>query len=205
MKTDVDTCLKEIADWYVKNRRKITPPKLLPILQKHCESEEEIEKFVSFLETEPGQLRFKTLLRETIKRCARCHTTKEVKYRPSTGLWLCDNCFKLWEEKPHSNPGGLPDEEGWVYAKVGTTEVRGRRDPTGIAIEQVSPTYDKSDFDKAVKIIEEALKKITSKEKMPRINPHATAIEQDKQLRNQMKWLKDHGFKTPGEAQEAGY
>jgi hypothetical protein len=48
-------------------------------------------------------------------------------------------------------------EEDWVYAKVGTTEVRGRRDPTGIEIEQVSPTYDKSDFDKAVNIIVGAL------------------------------------------------
>ncbi|GAI00782.1 unnamed protein product, partial [marine sediment metagenome] len=45
----------------------------------------------------------------------------------------------------------------------------------------------------------------TSNEKMPRINPHATAIQQDKQLVEQMKWLKAHGFKTPREAQEAGY
>jgi len=45
----------------------------------------------------------------------------------------------------------------------------------------------------------------TSKEKMPRVNPHATAIQQDKQLVEQMKWLKAHGFKTPREAQEAGY
>ena len=42
-------------------------------------------------------------------------------------------------------------------------------------------------------------------ERMPRINPHASAIEQDKQLRKQSRWLKDHGFKTPREAQEAGY
>ncbi|GAH75813.1 unnamed protein product, partial [marine sediment metagenome] len=57
MITDVDTCLKDIADWYVKNRREITPTELQPILQKHCESEAETEKFMSFLETEPGQLR----------------------------------------------------------------------------------------------------------------------------------------------------
>lgn len=55
---------KEIADWYVRNRREITEPELKAILLKHCESEEEVEKFVKFLETEPGQLRFKTLLRE---------------------------------------------------------------------------------------------------------------------------------------------
>jgi len=64
MKTDVDTCLKDIADWFVKNRREITPSDIQPILQKHCESEKEAEKFLLFLETEPGQLRFKTLLRE---------------------------------------------------------------------------------------------------------------------------------------------
>ena len=40
---------------------------------------------------------------------------------------------------------------------------------------------------------------------MPRINPHATALKQDKQLREQMKWLKQNKFKTPREAQEAGY
>lgn len=64
MITDVDTCLKEIADWYIKNRREITEPELKAILLKHCESEEEVQKFAKFLETEPGQLRFKTILRE---------------------------------------------------------------------------------------------------------------------------------------------
>ncbi len=64
MITDVDTCLKDIADWYIKTRREITEPELEAILLKHCEDEAEVRKFVKFLETEPGQLRFKTLLRE---------------------------------------------------------------------------------------------------------------------------------------------
>ncbi len=64
MKTDVDTCLKDIADWYVKNRRSMAEPELEAIVLKHCESPAEAQKFVGFLETEPGQLRFKTLLRE---------------------------------------------------------------------------------------------------------------------------------------------
>ena len=64
MKTDVDTCLKEIADWYIRHRRKITEPELETILLKHCEDEAEIQNFTAFLETGPGQLRFKTLLRE---------------------------------------------------------------------------------------------------------------------------------------------
>lgn len=40
---------------------------------------------------------------------------------------------------------------------------------------------------------------------MPRINPHATAIKQDKQLREQIRWLKRNRFKSAREAQEAGY
>ncbi len=41
--------------------------------------------------------------------------------------------------------------------------------------------------------------------KMPRINPHATAMEQDRQLRLQLKWLKQHKFATPREARGAGH
>jgi len=108
MKTDVDTCLKEIADWYIQNRRDITVPELEAILLKHCEDEAEVRKFINFLETEPGQLRFKTHLKER-------------------------------------------------------------------------------------------------KEGMPRIDPHGTALQQDKQLVEQIKWLKAHGFKTARDAQEAGY
>lgn len=64
MKTDVDACLNEVADWCFKNRRQMTPKDIDPILRRHCESEDEVKKFISFLETEPGQLRFRTLLRE---------------------------------------------------------------------------------------------------------------------------------------------
>ena len=64
MKTTVDTCLKDIAGFFIKNRRSMTEVELESILKKHCESEAEVKKFISFLETEPGQLRFKTLLRE---------------------------------------------------------------------------------------------------------------------------------------------
>ncbi len=39
---------------------------------------------------------------------------------------------------------------------------------------------------------------------MPRVHLHATALKQDKQLREQMRWLKKNGFKTAREAQEAG-
>lgn len=42
-------------------------------------------------------------------------------------------------------------------------------------------------------------------ERMPRVNPHATALKQDKQLREQIRWLKKHGFKNARAAQEAGH
>lgn len=64
MITDIDTCLRDLADFYVQKRREMTPPELHPILLKHCGSEAEVKKFASFLETEPGQLRFKTLLKD---------------------------------------------------------------------------------------------------------------------------------------------
>lgn len=44
-----------------------------------------------------------------------------------------------------------------------------------------------------------------AKAKMPRINPHASAIKQDKQLREQLRWLKKHGFRSARAAQEAGH
>lgn len=44
-----------------------------------------------------------------------------------------------------------------------------------------------------------------SKDTMPTVNPHSSAIIQDDQWRRQKQWLKDHGFKTPEEARDAGY
>lgn len=44
-----------------------------------------------------------------------------------------------------------------------------------------------------------------NKERMPRTNPHASVLKQDKQLREQLRWLRRHGFRNPREAQEAGY
>lgn len=73
MRTDVDSALKEIADFFIKNRREITMTEMRPILEKHCESEAELAKFMLFLGTESGQLRFKTLL-------AAPEVTKELRY-----------------------------------------------------------------------------------------------------------------------------
>lgn len=42
-------------------------------------------------------------------------------------------------------------------------------------------------------------------EQMPRVNPHASALRQDAELKGQQEWLKEHGFKSAREAQEAGH
>jgi len=42
-------------------------------------------------------------------------------------------------------------------------------------------------------------------DKMPRVKIHDSAIKRDRQVVEQMRWLKAHGFKSPREAQEAGY
>ena len=44
-----------------------------------------------------------------------------------------------------------------------------------------------------------------NKKKMPRINPHASVLKQDNQLKAQIKWLKENGFKSARDAQNAGY
>jgi len=40
---------------------------------------------------------------------------------------------------------------------------------------------------------------------MPLVNPHASSIKLDKQLRAQLRWLKANHFRSAKEAREAGY
>jgi len=44
-----------------------------------------------------------------------------------------------------------------------------------------------------------------AKEKMPLINPHASAMKQYEQKKKQNVWLKRHGFKSARDAMNAGY
>lgn len=64
MKTDVDSCLKDIANWYVKNRRNLTDKELHGLLYKHCSGAAEIKKFTEFMQSAAGKRRFSTLLGE---------------------------------------------------------------------------------------------------------------------------------------------
>lgn len=64
MKTDVDTCLKDLAAWFVKNRREMTELEFDEVLRQHCVSEAEVKKMEDFIESKQGTLRFKTLLQE---------------------------------------------------------------------------------------------------------------------------------------------
>ncbi len=47
--------------------------------------------------------------------------------------------------------------DGWTYATVGRTQMRGRRTDVGIEFEQVSSSYDQLDIDTVTKRITEAL------------------------------------------------
>ena len=42
-------------------------------------------------------------------------------------------------------------------------------------------------------------------DKLPLLNPHASAIKQDKQWLVQKRWLKAHSFKSIQEAIKAGF
>jgi hypothetical protein len=64
MKTDVDACLRDLADWYVKNQREMTEPEFHEIIRRHCRSDAEAVKMADFIESKPGEARFKTLLQE---------------------------------------------------------------------------------------------------------------------------------------------
>ncbi|MBA7656222.1 hypothetical protein ES703_64137 [subsurface metagenome] len=48
MKTDIDTCLKDIRGWFAENQRAMMDSDLEAILLKRCESETEVEvtKFI---------------------------------------------------------------------------------------------------------------------------------------------------------------
>jgi hypothetical protein len=345
MKTDVDSALKDIADFYIKNRRGMTEPELEAIVLKHCESEAEVRKFVSFLETEPGQLRFKTLLRErkelprqssnpdeekpleflngyavplrerapiedrtrklllaelnsewtssmellkAIQKKRRVYIDMEwalhvlldellpegkvgqATFYGSVASWWnnqplsCPKC-RSWEVDQFFTEGGILIQNhctkcdlkwgGWEkpsylkesFVKVGDRvryigEIKGRSGtwPEGVWLEkgmegtvteyhppepevvvrgerfEAIPAWAVVKFDNGASTginpedegkrwEKPSYLKEASKERMPRIDPHATAIQQDKQLIEQIKWLKAHGFKTAREAQEAGY
>jgi len=48
------------------------------------------------LEGESARVETLAAIEEKARRCARCGRYSNVKYRSGIGLWLCDDCFKLW-------------------------------------------------------------------------------------------------------------
>lgn len=68
MKTDVDSCIRELAEWHVKNKRKMTQPELNEILRRHFDNTTEMLKAVKFVRSKPGKLRFRIFLRESKKK-----------------------------------------------------------------------------------------------------------------------------------------
>jgi len=65
MGADFDACIKEICQFYIINRRKITSPELLPIFQRYFNGEKDIRSFLKFLQSEIGKAQFIALFRET--------------------------------------------------------------------------------------------------------------------------------------------
>lgn len=63
----------------------------------------------------------------------------------------------LKSTKPKLPAGGryLRQQGEWVYAKVGYTEMQGRKSPNGIEFVQVSSAFDQNDLDEATRMIEE--------------------------------------------------
>lgn len=140
MKTDVDTCLKEIADWYIQNRREITEPELEAILRKHCETEKEVRKFIIFLGTESGKMRFKTLLREKEKPTG---FTKGQEAPPMEYM-VDDIKVIIRYERPGAHlvtiepPGGrgITEEEGEKITKLIEEKTSGQRAIDNVAAGQ---------------------------------------------------------------------
>lgn len=120
-------------------------------------SSREVREWCSeIIETPDGRCHRVRSIREAAKKCKELYPTDTAKffecYAPA---WAA--ITKGEKVVSHSSPEvhKLRQQGDWVYAKVGDTEMRGKKHAHGIDFEQVSPTYNQGDLDKAVKIIEE--------------------------------------------------
>lgn len=87
-------------------------PELEGILKRHCESEAEVKKFVSFLETEPGQMRFKIHLRE--REAIPKAESKELSYLKEPTKTRAGRCYELaWKHITEQDEGTLIHGEVW--------------------------------------------------------------------------------------------
>lgn len=72
MKTDVDSCLKELARLFRKKARegqelRASPEEVKAVMVKHCKDKAEMKEFYEFLTTPAGRMRFRTLLSEVFE------------------------------------------------------------------------------------------------------------------------------------------
>ena len=135
---------------------------------------------------------------------------------------LLSNEEASWWGLPEMLPDFPPDEillieSKWSKKELQWLAIENRLDPGGDkellvrkllyvgALDEDGNRITSRKFEPVGELARMAQTKKKPSERMQRINPHASAIEQDKQLRKQMKWLKERGFKTAREAQEAGY
>jgi hypothetical protein len=75
MRTNIEACLSEIADWYIKNRMIFDSTELHNIIRKHCNFENEVQYVIEYLGTEKGKSHFKRVLTERTTKA-----TEPIKY-----------------------------------------------------------------------------------------------------------------------------
>jgi len=155
MRTDVDTCLKEIAQWYINHKNEISPQELESIVRKHCVSETETSKFISFLATPPGKGRFRIHLEE-LKRESAQYVQKPTGSIISVQSWEKEKegMIRRGERVPQAKyierPSELREETKLPYQMNREEFNKYRSD----AIQQLYLKYNKSDVNKFIKAVD---------------------------------------------------
>ena len=114
MRTDVETCLKEIARWFYNHKSSITSDELHAILVRNCSNEAEVSRFTTFLGTAVGKLQFRKHLEACKVRYVETATgsiiTEESWEKEKTGMIRRGERVppvKYIEKKPPVEPSNL--------------------------------------------------------------------------------------------------
>jgi mannose/fructose/N-acetylgalactosamine-specific phosphotransferase system component IID len=66
-----DLVVDDVAGWFAENRKEITPQDIVPILRRHFDTEEdlnrEVDRFLQFLQTPKGRESWRIALRSHIE------------------------------------------------------------------------------------------------------------------------------------------
>lgn len=67
MRTDIETCLSEIADWYIRSSKQFDPAELDAIIKKYFKSLADEQYVLTYLGTRQGKTHFKRVMLERLK------------------------------------------------------------------------------------------------------------------------------------------